>query len=609
MSENSQEEKAAEVFEGLPAGMDLSATDLEKYGQWLKQDNTIVLTMTPDGCLTYMNQYGLGFFGFDWPGLAGKHVVGTIVPETESGGRDLTEMIHDLGQQPDFYVTNINENICADGKRVWVAWRNTPIQCLDGTTRTILSIGQNVTGFTETQDDKIFSQYALDHVDEAFLWMDGAGQLIYANASASRLLQYSRQKLLSMSIFEIDVMLSRLDWDRRHALVQKAFESMYRRQDGVDIPVAINASQLSYRGHNYICCSVRDITRHRLAEKKIQCERHKLQDIITHNPLAISVFDLDGQVLSTNEKGRKLFGDAPLKEFRLSRVPEFARSFLQAKEGQISRVPEHWLNPHDVHPLARNRHICLRTVLFPIRGPEGIENVVAMHEDVSQRRWLENELLAISEREQEKIGQELHDSLGQNLTGLALLGKALQERLITRAPEEAEAAGQLVALANDVLSDCREIARGFSLVTLKSLQDGLFELAENAESRLGLACHCQIDELPKGLDPSVKMHLYRITQEALNNAARHSGATDVEIHLDELDAARREYALSILDNGCGITPEDRQGDGMGLHLMRHRAEMIGAKLTICRGPEAGTLVRCCFEDRPIPDIPLADPAL
>jgi PAS domain S-box-containing protein len=588
-----------------PGEIDLSIADRQKYKHWLQQENTSILTVTRHGHLTYMSPFGLDFFGFDWPSLAGRHVVGTVVPEIETGGRDLTKIIQNLGENPDFYVTCINENICANGERVWIAWHNAPVLCSDGTSQAILSIGQNISGFNEKQDDMIFSQYALDHVDEAFLWMDRDGRLIYANAATSQILQYSRQQLLTMSIFEIDMMSTRQDWPRRQALTQKAFETLYKRQDGQPIPVEINANLLSYRGQEYICCSARDITRHRLNEKKLQCEKHKLQEMITYNPLAISVFGVDGKAQGTNEKGRELFGDVPLEAYRWSMSSDFNRCFERAKQGKVTPIPEHWVNPHDTHPMGRDCQICLRTVLFPVCGADGVENVVAMHEDVSQRRWLENKLLTTSEHEQEKISQELHDGLGQKLTGLALLSKALQKRLALRAPEEAEAAGQLVELANETLGECRKIARGHSLLDLKSLRDGLLDLAENAKGCFALECQCHLEESDMSLDPSVRMHLYRIAQEALCNAAKHSNATRVDIHLDVLDAELKRYALWILDNGCGFSPEACPGKGIGLHIMKHRAEMIGAKLTICRGPEGGTLVRCCFMNHAIPDVPLA----
>jgi diguanylate cyclase (GGDEF)-like protein/PAS domain S-box-containing protein len=113
--------------------------------------NSIVLRWDPAGRVTFLNQYGQEFFGFPAKDILGKSVIGTIVPETESSGRDLVYMIEDILQRPERYISNENENIRRNGERVWVAWRNQPILDENGRLVEILSTGFDVTARKEAE--------------------------------------------------------------------------------------------------------------------------------------------------------------------------------------------------------------------------------------------------------------------------------------------------------------------------------------------------------------------------------------------------------------------------------------------------------------------------
>jgi PAS domain S-box-containing protein len=117
----------------------------EPYGEFIEKANSIIVCRKTDGAITFMNGFGLYFFGYTAQEIIGRNVIGTIVPETESSGRSLAAMIDDIGRNPEKYINNENENICKDGRRVWIAWTNRAVYDASGATSEIISIGTDVT--------------------------------------------------------------------------------------------------------------------------------------------------------------------------------------------------------------------------------------------------------------------------------------------------------------------------------------------------------------------------------------------------------------------------------------------------------------------------------
>ena len=209
-------------------------------------------------------------------------------------------------------------------------------------------------------------------------------------------------------------------------------------------------------------------------------------------------------------------------------------------------------------------------------------------------RNLERQIMDISEQERERIGHELHDSLGQQLTGIAFLSKALSQKLAAQSPAEAKDASHIVALINQAVSDTRQLARGLQPVEVEEngLMSALDELANNIEGLFHIDCefHCNTPVLVP--DKIVANHLYRIAQEAANNAVKHGKAARILI---ELTAPQGKIQLVIRDDGSGFEPNSKDKDmGMGLQIMRYRANIIGASLDIETGPAHGTQIKVNF---------------
>jgi signal transduction histidine kinase len=217
----------------------------------------------------------------------------------------------------------------------------------------------------------------------------------------------------------------------------------------------------------------------------------------------------------------------------------------------------------------------------------------------AEARELERQLLRVSEAEQRRIGRDLHDGLGQQLTGLALMGKTLARRLKGRNVPEADDALRIADLANAAIKHTRELARGLAPLNADalSLPDALQRLAETVGEMARSTIVLRIENAPPPNRPDAAVHLFRITQEALTNAMRHAEATRIEITLDHDGTAT---LLSIADNGRGLA-RPIKSPGMGLRLMRYRAKIIGGMLDVVPRSGGGTVVSCRVPDQePVP---------
>ena len=219
------------------------------------------------------------------------------------------------------------------------------------------------------------------------------------------------------------------------------------------------------------------------------------------------------------------------------------------------------------------------------------QRTVALTQEMSERARLEKELLEVSEREQRRIGHDLHDSLCQHLTGTALAGKVLGEKLAAKSMPEAADADKIVDLVEDGVLLARNLARGIYPVDMEAegLMAALEDLAANirAVSKVDCTFECRPPVLIH--DATVATHLYRITQEGISNAIRHGKARSIEINLFAQD---RRLTLTVEDDGAGLPENWRTGRGLGTRIMAHRAAMIGGLLTIEPNATGGTLVRC-----------------
>ena len=217
-------------------------------------------------------------------------------------------------------------------------------------------------------------------------------------------------------------------------------------------------------------------------------------------------------------------------------------------------------------------------------------------QQIEERKRLEKEILNISEREQRRIGRELHDSIGQQFTGIAFMMKVLEQKLADKFSDEAAGAAEIKELVNQAMDQTRGLAKGLHPVDLDagSLTAVLQELAATTEKMFGVRCALECDETVPIDDAEVATHLYRIAQEAITNAVKHGKAKNIRV---ELARKKDETVLTVENDGRDFPEEpESRGAGMGLHIMNHRADIIGASLDICKAAKDGTILTCSFRN-------------
>jgi signal transduction histidine kinase len=215
----------------------------------------------------------------------------------------------------------------------------------------------------------------------------------------------------------------------------------------------------------------------------------------------------------------------------------------------------------------------------------------ALTQEMAERQRLEEEILRVSERERRSIGHDLHDSLCQHLTGTALAGQVLGERLAAKSLPEATDAEKVVGLVEEGITLARNLARGLYPVDVEAegLMDAFRDLAASITKGARVRCVFECGAPILIHDDAAATHLYRIAQEAVRNALQHGKPKRVGITLMESGGV---VTLTVEDDGVGVPERAEKSDGLGIRIMAHRAAMIGGKFAIEPGPTGGTIVTC-----------------
>ncbi|MBI4226751.1 MAG: MASE1 domain-containing protein [Candidatus Omnitrophica bacterium] len=320
----------------------------------------------------------------------------------------------------------------------------------------------------------------------------------------------------------------------------------------------------------------------------------QMADIVEASDDAIISKALDGTIASWNRGAERIFGYAahevvghPIAMLMLPGRPDETPGILRRIRQGIS--VRHY---ETVRRRKDGQVVEISMSVAPIRQADGaVMGAAIVMADITERKRLEREVLAIGEREQQRIGQDLHDGLGQHLLGIALMGKHLQRALEGRGQPEAAEAAQIADLVNQAIPQIRELAEGAypSELQTEGLASALRQLAAKTERLTGVSCRVEADDDLPSPETDAALHLYRIAQEAVSNAIRHGQAGHIIIRWAP---AGSRMALTIQDDGIGFSHDVEPSKGLGLRIMSYRAGMIGAALEVRPAPSGGTVVEC-----------------
>lgn len=467
--------------------------------------------------------------------------------------------------------------------------------------------------------------------------------ILAVNDAGIRQYGYSRDELLAMKMTDLS--------SARHSAPFREYlhrlrpnenrtARVFRHQskDDGEIAVEVEAAVVPVRGRRLILLMAEDHAGKRWAENQLHVQQATARALAESSTLAEAspkIFkalcdhlgydwgelwrvDPDADVLRCTQVWDS--GQLPLKEMEsVTRATQFARG--EGLPGIVwQRNKPVWITDLTRHPhfqrAAGVSKYGLRTVFaFPIRLNLEVLGVITMFSrqvqppdkhllrllrnicgqigQVMGRRRAERRLLEVSEREQQRIGQDLHDGLCQQLTGLAYMASDLQSRLARQGLTDAGTAARIAQLSRETAAQARQVARGLNPVKVGTagLMAALEELAVSIHSMFAIDCRFECQDQIAVLNHEAAVHIYRIAQEAIHNAITHGEASEIVVSLSRQPEA---IVLRVTDNGRGLDHAANGGSGMGMENMHYRARAIGAQLQFAVQPKGGTTMDCVF---------------
>ena len=326
------------------------------------------------------------------------------------------------------------------------------------------------------------------------------------------------------------------------------------------------------------------VARIKAEESQRRSEAH-LRTIINLAPIALIAVDATGTITFEDGQALRALGVKPGEHLGRPAAEVYADFPLMLENLRRALAGEEFAS---VLEFASTVFECRYT---PLREPDARPGgFIMLATDITERSRLQRQILEISDREQARIGQDIHDGLCQQLIGLAFQLNALEQSLGSEGRPEAARAQKMCALLDEAITESRRVCRGLYPVRLSTqgLLPALEELSAGAAAKYGIECSCEPDGEPPPCDLATATHLYRIAQEAVNNALKHSGARHVRVHLTRVESG---IVLEVKDDGKGLEPAPARHSGMGLHIMDYRARLLGGSLKLESGPQ-GTVVSC-----------------
>ncbi|MBD3344719.1 MAG: PAS domain S-box protein [Chitinivibrionales bacterium] len=441
-----------------------------------------------------------------------------------------------------------------------------------------------------------------DFLPQPIFEADLSGKMTFANKAAFELFGYDSQDLNRGVNVNSTIILE--DRERGRKNLERRFrgeefgsnEYTALRKDGSTVPVIIRAARIT-RGKKTIGFrgAIVDISELKTAEAAVRESEEKFRTLAEQSPNMIFI-NQNGKIVYVNQKCIETMGYSR-KEFY---SPKFNFLKLIAPESLnvVKMNYEKHLRDKDVEPyeyllVTKDGAKIIGIHMTKLISYGGQRSLMGIITDITEQRKLEQALTEMEARQQLQIGHDLHDGIGQYLTGVAFKCKALEQNILSGASVSAQDISEIKNLVNQAAEQVNKLSKGLSPIDTQ--QEGIFtaieELAVTIEKTFSVSCRFRYQEMFSIDDPIRSNHLYRIAQEAATNAAKHSGTDEISIVFENHG---KSIALIISDKGKGIDKHTQSSQGMGLQIMKYRARLIGASLHIHSRKNRGTTIQCIF---------------
>ncbi|MBD2069992.1 PAS domain S-box protein [Leptolyngbya sp. FACHB-671] len=562
------------------------------YRNLLQTANSVIICYDTQGRIRYINDYGVKLLGYEEHQIVGRTLFETIIPDIETSGRDVKPFVRDLLRNPQSYPQGEGENLCRDGRRVWMVWSNQAIFNEQGEVVEILSVGNDTTQRKQAEEALQRSEAKFRAIFEnsqvgIFRTRISDGLILNANQRLANLLGFDSPEeiigehcvgyFVSPSDHQQSIEVLKRDGEVR------SYEVQMRKRDGT-LFWGLSSSYLN-ADDDYIEGVIADISDRKQAEAALQASEAELRALFLAIPDPLCVYNAEGQVIDAipgnpsygEEYREKYIGKTLHQLYAKEQADEFLSYIQQVVKTQQVLTVEYtecqWIARREVRFSAR---------IAPIRHKQ----VIWLARDITLQKQAEAASIL---DERNRMAREIHDTLAQAFTGiLAQVGAAKQ--VLT---DDVEATGAhldlIKELARTGLTEARRsvVALRPQLLEEGSLQSALHRLVTQIRAAANdTTLYYEVKGTAYALPTEVENNLLRMGQEALTNAIKHANADEIRV---ELVYDRDQFCLRVRDNGQGFGVGSLpSSEGFGLLGMSERAERIDAQLTIRSQPGQGT---------------------